>query len=152
MATFRIGLDTIRIDPRHGSRHPTKIQVIGHRMGVARLAFGAADLLLDLFESGFDFPPRAVKFDDLLDRKRQIGGEESDPPAFTKDPHDADLAAKVFQHDDLIIGEHLALLALEKNRDSTCLFTQQDCQFRSTTQSYAILPGSSPLIGTWFWR
>ena len=152
MATFRIGLDTIRIDPRHGSRHHTKIQVIGHRMGVARLAFGTADVLFDFFIAGFDFPACAVEFDNLLGGKRQVGGEESNPSVFPEDPYDTDLTTQVFQHDDLIIGEHLALLALEKNRDSTCLFTQQDCQFRRTTQSYAILPGSSPLIGTWFWR
>jgi hypothetical protein len=32
------------------------VQVIVHRVGIARLRIGAADLLLDLAESGFDLP------------------------------------------------------------------------------------------------
>jgi len=37
------------------ARH-AEIQMIGHRIGRAGLRLGAADLLLDLAETGFDIP------------------------------------------------------------------------------------------------
>ncbi len=113
MARFRIGFDAISIDPRHSRRHHTKIQVIGYRMGVACLAFGATDVLFNFFIAGFDFPAGAVEFDNLLGGQRPVGGEESDPSTFPEDLYDTDLATQVFQHYALIIGEHVALLAIE---------------------------------------
>ncbi len=78
MAPLGICLDAIGIDPGNGRRHHTEVQMIDHRMCIARLAFGAADLLPDLLEPGFDLPTCPVILDDLLGRECQAGAEESD--------------------------------------------------------------------------
>ena len=51
-----VGLDVIGVKPdqRHG--HHTEIEVVAHRIGVTDLAPGAADLLFDFLEAGFDHP------------------------------------------------------------------------------------------------
>ena len=42
------------IDPGDGGGDHTELQMIDHRIGVAGLGIGAADLLLDLAEAGLD--------------------------------------------------------------------------------------------------
>ncbi len=114
-------------------------------MGVACLAFEATDVLSNFFIAGFDFPADAVEFDNLLGGPRPVGGEESDPSAFPENPYDTDLATQVFQHYALIIGEHVALLAIEKNRNRLRFFTQHGGQIRSTSQSCTLLASSASL-------
>ena len=60
--------------------------------GGARLGLSATDVLLDVFEPGFEFPPGPIEFDDLSGREGQIGGEEGDPVSVTKDPNDSHTA------------------------------------------------------------
>ena len=58
--TLRIRFDAVGIYPGDGGGHHTEMQVVDHGLGVAALTFLAADVLLELFKSGFDFPPRAI--------------------------------------------------------------------------------------------
>ena len=44
------------VDPGDGGGRHTEIQMIEHRIGIAGLGMGAADLLLDLSETGLDIP------------------------------------------------------------------------------------------------
>ena len=48
MTPLWIGLDTIGIDPGNCRHYHTEVQMIDHRVSVACLALGAADLLFDL--------------------------------------------------------------------------------------------------------
>ena len=50
-------------------------------MDIASLASGAINFLFNLFIPGFDFPTSAVKFNHLLDGKREVGAEKCDPSA-----------------------------------------------------------------------
>ena len=45
-----------RIDPSDGRRSHAEVQVVVDRIRVAGLGIGAADLLFDLPEAGFDTP------------------------------------------------------------------------------------------------
>ena len=67
-----------RVDPSNGGGYHAEVQVIGHRVGVAGLGVGAADLLLDLSETGLDFPPGGIVFDDLLDAEIATRGHQRD--------------------------------------------------------------------------
>ena len=73
MPTFRDILKPCPIDPGNGGRHHGKVQVIYDGMGIAGLALIAADVLFDLFETGFDFPPCAIVLDDLFGSQIDIG-------------------------------------------------------------------------------
>ena len=132
MATLRVGLDTIGVNPRERGGHHREIEMIGHGMGVTCLATGAADFLLNFLKSGFNFPPRAVDFDDLLEREIEIGRKESEPSVFSEDPDDAHRAAEIFEHQPLIIGHHNPLFAVERDRDGTCQRSILASQVRGT--------------------
>ena len=67
MSPLWVGFQTIRINPGQGGSHHAQVQVIEHRLGVAGLAGAAADVLLELFERGFDFPAGTIVRDDLAD-------------------------------------------------------------------------------------
>ncbi|HUT71672.1 MAG TPA: hypothetical protein VMW89_13445, partial [Desulfatiglandales bacterium] len=66
MPTFRDVFQACSIDPGNGGCHHGKVDVIDHGMGITGLAFAAPDVLFDLFETGFDFPPCAIVLDDLF--------------------------------------------------------------------------------------
>ncbi|SER41872.1 hypothetical protein SAMN05421690_102530 [Nitrosomonas sp. Nm51] len=57
--------------------HYAEVEVIHNGMWRTGLAFYAAGFLLDLFETGPDFPAIAIVFDDLLDGQIKIGGKYS---------------------------------------------------------------------------
>ena len=63
------------VDPGDSGRRHAEIQVIGHGIGIAGLRLGTADLLLDLAKSGFNFPARAIIFNNLRNGevRRPIG-------------------------------------------------------------------------------
>ena len=121
MATFWIRLNAIRINPGECRRHHTEVQMIDHCMGIADLAFCTANFLLDLFEAGFDFPASAIVFDNLLNRQGSIGGKKSHPAGFPEDPDNPGRTAQILEHDDFIIGPHLALFSVQEDRNSTRL-------------------------------
>ncbi len=56
------------IYPNDGCGHDGKIDVIDHSLCIAGLAFAASNVLLDLFETRFDFPSGPVLLDNLLNR------------------------------------------------------------------------------------
>jgi hypothetical protein len=64
--TFGDILKPCSIDPSDGGCHHGKVDVIHDSMGITGLAFAAADVLFDLFEAGFDFPPCSIVLDDLF--------------------------------------------------------------------------------------
>jgi len=66
MPTFGDAFQPCPIDPCNSSRHHREVDVIDHGMGITGLAFAAANILFDLFETGFDFPPCAIVLDDLF--------------------------------------------------------------------------------------
>ena len=55
------------VDPGDGGRRHAEIQMIGHGIGIAGWRLGTADLLLDFSKSGFNFPARAIVFNNLCD-------------------------------------------------------------------------------------
>ena len=161
MAPLRVGLDTISINPRNCGGHHTEIEMIGHGMGVPCLTTRATNFLFDLLESGFNFPTRAVYFDDLLDRKIKVGGKQSHPSSFTEDPNDANLATEVFEHHTLIIRHHLTLFAVEKDRGGTypCskLARQVGCIALTVRHTFGCAPvasvgGLTASHRVWCWR
>ena len=56
----------IGVYPGYSGGHHAEIEVISNGMRCSGLAFYASNLLLDLFETGLDFPACAIGFSDLL--------------------------------------------------------------------------------------
>ena len=103
------------IDPCNGSRHHREINMIDHGMGIAGLAFTAADVLFDFFEAGFDFPSCALVLDDLFGSQIEIGRKECNPLGLTKDPDYPDRTFECFKHDHFCRGHDLAVMSIEKH-------------------------------------
>jgi len=98
----------LSIDPSdRGSRH-AEMQMDGHGIGIARLCGGAADLLLDLSEAGFDVPTTRIMLDDLLDAERQIRSHQRSPLAFAVNPDHTNATTQCLERDDSIDGHDLA--------------------------------------------
>ena len=66
MPTFGDFFEPCPIDPGNSSRHHREVDMVDHGMGITVLAFAAADVLFELFETGFDFPPCTVVLDNLF--------------------------------------------------------------------------------------
>jgi len=64
MPTFGGIFQPCPIDPCNGSCHHRKVDVIDHCIGITGLALATANLLFDLLETGFDFPPSTIVLDD----------------------------------------------------------------------------------------
>jgi len=77
------------VDPSGGGGDHAEMQMIEHRVGIAGLGVGAADLLFDFAETGLDFPSGGVIFDDLFDAQIEVGGHECHPLGLAIDPHHA---------------------------------------------------------------
>ena len=84
--------EAVAEDPGQGGGQQAEVEVVVDSFGCARLGLSAADVLLDFFEPGFDFPPGPIEFDDLSGGEGQIGGEEGHPVGVTKDPDEAHTA------------------------------------------------------------
>jgi len=97
--------------------------------------------------ANLDLPARAVEFDDLHDRQGQGGSEQGDPLGFPEYPHDTDLAAEVLEHDPLVVGQYVARLAVEKNRNTPCLLPVPAGARGSRSPFRPILAGAPPLLG-----
>lgn len=66
MPTFGDVFQPCPIDPCNSSCHHREVNMVDHCMGVTGLAFAAANVLFDLFETGFDFPPCTIVLDGLF--------------------------------------------------------------------------------------
>ena len=107
MPALWIGGNAIGVDPGVRCGHHAKIQVIDHCVGIACLASGTANLLLDLLEAGLYLPACAIVLDDLLNAERQVSGKECNPAGLAEDPYHPHGAAQILQHQHPIIGPHL---------------------------------------------
>ena len=102
------------IDPGNGGCHHGKVHVIHDCIGIAGLAFAAPDVLFDLFETGFNFPPCAIVLDDLCGGQIEISREKGDPLCFTKDPDYPHRALEGLEHDHFCGGRDLAVTSIKK--------------------------------------
>ena len=112
MATFGDVFQPRPIDPRNGSCHRREVNVIDHGMGIAGLAFVTANVLFDLLETGFDFPPCTIVLDDLFGGQIQISGKEGNPLCFAKDPDHTDRAFERLEHNHLCSSQHIAVMSI----------------------------------------
>jgi len=101
MPTFRGVFESCAIDPNNRGYHDSKVEVIDDSMGIAGLAFAAANVLLDFLETRLDFPSGTIVLDDLLNREIHIGREEGNPLCFSKDPDHPDRTLEGFEHERL---------------------------------------------------
>ena len=85
----------LRVDLGDDSRCRPEMPGIGGQLGFARLGLGAADLLFDLPEPGFDFPPGLVVVDDLVDAEIKVRGQQRKPLALAKNPEDTHATAQI---------------------------------------------------------
>ena len=108
------------VNPGHRCRHHTEMKVIDDGLWIPALSFGAADLLFEFLETGFNLPTGAIVFDDVLDGKGKVGTEESDPSSFAINPNDAHRAFESFEHDNLIKGLHFPGSAVKVDEISFC--------------------------------
>ena len=90
----------------NGSSHHGKVDVIDHCMGITGLALAAANLLFDLLETGFYFPPRTIVLDDLFNGQIQVSRKEGNSLCFTKDPDYPDRAFGDLEKNNLPIKEY----------------------------------------------
>jgi len=115
MPTFGDTKKLCPINPGNGGCHHGKVYVIHDAMGMTCLAFAAPDVLFDLFETGFNFPPCAIVLDDLFSGQIEVGREEGNPLCFTKDPDYPDRTFEGLEHAHFCRGEHRAVMAIEKH-------------------------------------
>jgi len=94
----------------NGSCHHRKVDIIDHGVGITGLALAAANLLFDLLETEFDFPPRTIVLDDLFNGQIQVSRKEGNSLCFTKDPDYPDRAFKGFEHDHPCSSHHVAVM------------------------------------------
>lgn len=134
MAAFWFVFKLVGIDPGQRCGHHAEMQMIGDRMGLSGLAVGATDVLLELFIAGLDFPASPIPRNDLLDGQRQIGGEQSDPLVFAIDPYDPYGTFEGLEHEDLVVGHHLADLAVEIHEIGSSLVFEQGRQAGGAAQ------------------
>ena len=96
----------------NGSCHHRKVDIIDHGVGITGLALAAANLLFDLLETEFDFPPRTIVLDDLFNGQIQVSRKEGNSLCFTKDPDYPDRAFKGFEHDHICSSHHVAVMPI----------------------------------------
>ncbi len=124
------------------------MQMVGDRKGVAGLTLGAADLLFDLLEAGFDFPTGAVVLDDLLYRERKVRGKQRHKLCSAKDPNHMHSALQCLQRYHAIIGEHFPLLAIEMNLQRFRSFSIGDRTLLCIAEAFAIFPWRTPTLAS----
>ena len=88
--------------------------MIDHCVGITGLALATANLLFDLLETGFCFPPRTIVLDYLFNGQVQVSRKESNPLGFTKDPDYPDRAFERLEHDHICSSRYLAVMPIEK--------------------------------------
>ena len=115
MTTFGNIFKACSIDPGNGSCHHREVAVIHDSIGTTGLAFAAPDVLFDLFETGFNFPPCTIVLDDLCSGQMKVGREEGDPLCFPKDPDHPYRAFEGFEHNNLRRGHDLAVMSIEEH-------------------------------------
>ena len=101
MATFGDVFESCAIDPGNSGGHHGKVDVIDHGMGITGLAFATANVLFDLFETRFDFPPGAMVLNDLFSGQIKVSRKQSNPLCVTINPDNPDRAFQGFEHDHL---------------------------------------------------
>ena len=67
--------ESFGIEPGHCCGHGAEMQVVDDGIGIAGLAFAAADFLLELFEASLNLPPCAVVLNDLHNIEREVSGK-----------------------------------------------------------------------------
>ena len=100
VASVRGLREAVAEDPGQGGGQQAEVEVVVDSFGRARLGLSAADVLFDLFEPGFDFPPSPIEFDDLSRGEGQIGGEEGDLVRAPKDPNESHTALEGLEPDE----------------------------------------------------
>ena len=145
MTALRGVREPVGIKPCDGGCHCAKIQMVHHGIGVAGLAFAAADFLFDLFETGLYFPPCAVVFNDLLDTERQVGGKQRDPLCFAVNPHDTHFAVQCFEHHDFAESLNFAWFAVEIDRVSLGKVFETRRKGSSVAGQFPIFSATPPL-------
>ena len=95
--------------------------------------------MLDFFEAGLDFPTGAVVLDDLYDGEVKVRRKERDPLRFAINPDDPDGTLKRFKHDNFVVGEYIALFAIEVDRVESGASFNSLGQCHCATQFAAIL-------------
>ena len=113
--TFRDVFQACSIDPGNGGCHHAKVDVIHDGIGIAGLAFTAADVLFDLFVSGFDFPSCTILLDDLFSSQIQVGRKDGNPLCFTKNPDYPDRGFEGLEHNNLRGGQDITIMPIEKH-------------------------------------
>ena len=73
MSTFGDLLKPCSIDPGNGGCHHGKVDVIHDGVGITGLTYAAPDVLFDLFETGFNFPPCTIVLNDLFSGQIEVG-------------------------------------------------------------------------------
>ena len=136
-------VQVLGINPGNGGGGHAEVKMIGHRIGVAGLGMSAADLLLDLSETGLDFPARGVVFHDLFDAEREVGGHQRDPLALAVHPHDVRAATQGLERHDPLGGQHLAQGAVHVHGVDLGLFAQCRGHVCRAAKTFAVFPRSS---------
>ena len=95
--------------------------------------------MFDFLEAGLDFPTGAVVLDDLFEGEVEVRRKQRDPLRFAINPDHTNGALKRFKHDNFVIGQYLALFAIEVNRVGSGASFNLFCQRRGATQFAAIL-------------
>jgi len=145
MAALGVRRDPVGVNPGQGGGEQAEMEVVGDGIGGPVLAAGAPDFLFDFFEAGFDFPAGTIVFDDLGDGEGQVGGEESHPLGFAKDPDHPHRAAQGFEYEDLIIGAYFPRFAIKLDRVHLRPLPQRRRQLGHRTATIPIFAG--PTLG-----
>src|SRR5512137_2278849 len=113
--------------------------MVVHCLSIAALTCPAADVLFELFKTGFNFPTRPIILDELCYRKRQVSGEHRYPLCLTEHPNDTDRTFERLQHDHLIISTNVPAFTVEIDGISLRFVPDLSRHLGGRSQTFAII-------------
>src|SRR5664280_1743447 len=87
--------------------------MVSHGLSIAALTCPAANVLFELFKSGFNFPASPIILNDLCYGKLQISGKHTYPLGFTEHPNHSNRAFEGLDHNHSIISAHFSVFAVK---------------------------------------
>ena len=124
-----------------------KVEMIFNRHFISALGVECSNLVLDFFESAFDFPSCGIIFDHLFWSQFEVGSNKRECKIPIIDEYDFNFAFQCAGDADEFGETDLFLLPVNEYRRTFRLIFKLCSNFRNIIQSFTVFSFSSP-----FWR
>src|SRR5664280_279195 len=119
--------------------------MVSHGLSIAALTCPAANVLFELFKSGFNFPASPIILNDLCYGKLQISGKHTYPLGFTEHPNHSNRAFEGLDHNHSIISAHFSVFAVKVDAISLGLLPHLGSHVGRRSQAFTVLAATSSL-------